>query len=56
MLAKYETSFLTTDQNVHIVSIIFCSFTLRQFTVISLGKELVISVSQCQSVKGSLNV
>ena len=29
MLAKYDTSFLTTDQNVHSVSFIFCSFTLR---------------------------
>ena len=40
MLAKYDTSFLTKDQNVHSVSFIFCSFTLRQFTVYSSGKKI----------------
>ena len=58
MLAKYDTSFFTKDQKAKRAqyTFIFCSFTLRHFTVISLGKRLVISVSQYQGVKGSLNI
>ena len=36
-------------------SFIFCTFTLRKFTVSSLGKRLVIGVSQRQGVNGSAN-
>ena len=50
MLAKYDTNYLPSTKT--------CApyfFTLREFTVISLGKRLVISVSQCQGVNGSSN-
>ena len=54
MLAKYDTSFLRRTKSAH-CSLIFCSFTLREFLCNSLGKRLVISVSQRQGVNGSAN-
>ena len=54
MLAKYNTSFLRRTKSAQ-CSFIFCSFTLREFTVSSLGKRLVISVSQRQGVNGLVN-
>ena len=56
MLAKYDTScfFYQGPKRAQCTcTFIFSSFTQRQFTVISLGKRLVISASQCQGVKGS---
>ena len=49
MLAKYHTSFYQGPKRAQ-CTFVFCSFTLRELTIISLGKRLVISVSQCQAV------
>ena len=49
--------FFTKDLNVHIVHVLLSSFRLRSASLqLCLGKRLVISVSQCQGVKGSLNI
>ena len=52
MLAKYDTSFIAKDQNVYSVLFIFRLFTLRELTIISLGKRLVLrslTVSRCKT-------
>ena len=54
MLAKYDTISYEEPKSAQ-CSFIFCSITLREFTVSLLGKELVISVSQRQGVNGSAN-
>ena len=50
MLAKYGTSFFYQGPKRAQCTFIFCSFTLRELKIISLGKRLVISVSQRQGV------
>ena len=52
MLTKYDISY-KKDQKVH--SVVLSSVHLREFTVSSPGKRLVISVSQRQGVNGSTN-
>ena len=59
MLVKYDTSFFfTKDQNVYIEHVLLSSVRLRSASLqLSLWeKRLVISVSLCQGVKGSLNI
>ena len=56
MLAKHDTSqCLSQGPKSAQCSFTFCFFTLGEFTVSSLGKRLVISVSQRQGVNGSAN-
>ena len=45
----------TTTNNLIIKGFLFCSFTLRELKIISLGKRLAISISQRQGVNGSSN-
>ena len=59
MLVKYDTIFFfTKDQNVYIEHVLLSSVRLRSASLqLSLWeKRLVISVSLCQGVKGSLNI
>ena len=56
MLAKYDTSYLLVRRTKTAqCSVIFCAFMLREFTVTSLGKRLVISVALGQVVNESVN-
>ena len=57
MLVKYDTSFLPWNKTCTLYVYFYFLFRLRSASLqLSLWEELVISVSQCHGVKGSLNV
>ena len=56
MLTKYDTNYLRRAKSAQCSFIFCCSFTLHEFIGSSLGKRLVISVSQRRGVNGSANL